>query len=152
MHNVLFLLQGIPETIATIALSLAFARVNLRWLPIIIGGSIISIIGSAIKLLPFELGLNSVAMLIMCVFFISYKTTISISKSFIVTISSAIILIFLETGIYMAISELTTLNLENVPTDSLLWYLMGIPQAIIMLVLALIISKTYKPILDGWKL
>jgi len=151
MSNLLYLLQGIPETIATLALSLTFARISLRWLPIVIGGAIISMIGSTIKLLPFAMGLNSVAMLVMCVFFIANRTTISVSKSFIVTISSAIILIFLETLFYTIISELTTLNLETVPTDSVMWYLMGLPQAILMLVMALLISKYFKPISDGWK-
>jgi len=97
------------------------------------------------------MGLNSVAMLVMCVFFIANRTTISVSKSFIVTISSAIILIFLEILFYTIISELTTLNLETVPTDSVMWYLMGLPQAILMLVMALLISKYFKPISDGWK-
>jgi len=151
MSNFLYLLQGIPETIATLALSLTFAGISLRWLPIVIGGAIISMIGSTIKLLPFAMGLNSVAMLVMCVFFIANRTTISVSKSFIVTISSAIILIFLETLFYTIISELTTLNLETVPTDSVMWYLMGLPQAILMLVMALLISKYFKPISDGWK-
>jgi len=151
MSNFLYLLQGIPESIATLALSLTFARISLRWLPIVIGGAIISMIGSAIKLLPFAMGLNSVAMLVMCVFFIANRTTISVSKSFIVTISSAIILIFLEILFYTIISELTTLNLETVPTDSVMWYLMGLPQAILMLVMALLISKYFKPISDGWK-
>ncbi|KAF1085622.1 hypothetical protein SPSYN_01765 [Sporotomaculum syntrophicum] len=152
MSEVISLLQGIPETIATLALSLSFARISLRWLPIVVGGVIISIIGSAIKLLPLTLGLHSVAMLLMCVLFISKTTHISPSKSFIVTISSVIILIFFEIVIHLSISRLTTLSLEAASTDSLLWFLIGLPQAIIIFILSLLVSKIKKPVLNGWKI
>ncbi len=152
MNEVILLLQGIPETIATLALSLAFAGISLRWLPIAIGGSIISIIGSTIKLLPFTLGLHTVAMLLMCVFFISKTTRTSPAKSFIVTISSVIILIFLENVFYLIFSSMTTVNLETANTDSLLWFLIGLPQAIIVFILSIVVSKIKKPVLNGWKI
>ncbi len=152
MNEVIFLLQGIPETIATLALSLAFARISLRWLPIVIGGAIISIIGSTIKLLPFTLGLHTVAMLLMCVFFISKTTRISPAKSFIVATSSIIILIFFEIVIHLYILRLTTINLEAASTNALLWLIIGMPQAVIVLIIALLTSKIKKPILNGWKI
>ncbi|TYO95322.1 hypothetical protein [Desulfallas thermosapovorans] len=152
MNDILFLLQGIPETIATTGLSLAFARIPLRWVPIAIGGAIISIIGSAIKLLPFALGLHTIAVLLMIVLFISKTTRTSPVKSFIVTISSILILILLELVIHLAISKLTHLNLQTAATDQLLWILIGLPQAIIVFILALLISKINKPVLNGWKI
>ncbi len=152
MNTAIFLLQGIPETIGILALSLTLARIPLRWLPISIGGAIISIISSTIRLLPFALGLHTVALLLMCVFFIAKATSVSTSKSFIVAISGVITLIFFEIVIHLSIVKLTTLNLEAIPNDSLLWLLIGMPQAIAMLVLAILVSRIKKPITNGWKI
>ncbi len=152
MNTAIFLLQGIPETIGVLALSLTLARIPLRWLPIVAGGGIISIISSAIRLLPFALGLHTIALLLMCVFFIAKTTRISASKSFIATISSVITLIFFEIVVHLSIAKLTTLNLKAIPTDSLLWFLIGMPQAIIMLILAILVSKINKPVSNGWKI
>lgn len=152
MNDILFLLQGIPETIATTSLSLAFARIPLRWVPIAIGGAIIAIIGSAIKLLSFALGLHSIAMLLLLVLFISKTTRTSPVKSFIVATLSVTILLFLELAIHLAISRLTQLNLEVAATDPVVWILIGLPQAIIVFILALLVSKINKPVMNGWKI
>lgn len=152
MNEVISLLQGIPETIATIALSLAFARIPLRWLPIILGGTIISIISSAIMLLPFAPGIHTVIVLFMLVFFITKTTRLSPSISFIVTILSVIILLFFEIITHLTIFRLTVLNLETASTDFLMWFLIGLPQAVIVLILSLLISRIRKPVSNGWKI
>jgi len=150
--NVIFFLQGIPETIGVIALSLAFARIPLRWGPIIIAGAMISVTGSVIRALPVTLGIHTIVTLLLCVLFITKATRISPAKGFITITASVAVLIFLEMIIHLYLVNSTGLDLKNIPHDSLLWTLIGLPQAAILFILALVIRRVKTPALDGWRI
>lgn len=150
--NAVFFFQGIPETIGTIALSLAMARVSLRWIPIILAGAVISITGSVIRALPVALGLHTIAMLLLSVLFVAKTTRVSPAKGFITITASVVILIFLEMIIHLTIFNITRLDPQTIKPNSLIWALIGLPQALIMFVLALLTQKFKKPLPGGWKI
>ncbi len=150
--NFIFFLQGIPETIGTIALSLAMARIPIRWGPVVLAGSLISVTGCIIKWLPVTLGLHSIAMLLLTTFFILKATRVSSAKGFITITASVAILIFLEIMIHLSLVNFTDLDLKNIEQDSLLWFLIGLPQAIILFIIALIVRRIKEPVPGGWKI
>lgn len=150
--NFIFFLQGIPETIGVIALSLAFARIQLRWGPIIAAGTVISITGSIIRALPITLGIHTIATLLLCVLFVTKATRISPAKGFIAITASVAVLLFLEMIIHLCLVNSIGLNLQTISHDSLLWTLIGLPQAVILFILALVISRVKTPALGGWKI
>jgi hypothetical protein len=150
--DLLFFIQGIPETVSVIALSLALARIPLRWGPIIPAGAVISITGSIIRALPVALGLHTIATLLLCVLFINKATRVSPAKGFITLTASVGILLFLETVIHLFIFNFIGLDLTKIPQDSLLWAVIGLPQAIIVFISALIVSKLKKPTPGGWRI
>jgi len=53
-----FFVQGIPECMGMVAMSLAYARVPLRWGLIFITGIVIAIINYLIRTLPFTFGFH----------------------------------------------------------------------------------------------
>lgn len=150
--DLLFFIQGIPETVSVIALSLALARIPLRWGPIIPAGAVISITGSIIRALPVALGLHTIATLLLCVLFITKATRVSPAKGFITLTASVAFLLFLESGIHLLIVNLIGINLQDIPQDSLLWTLIGIPQAIIVFLTALLVNKIKRPEFGGWRI
>jgi len=149
----LFLLQGIPESSGVIALSLALLRVPLRWKHIIAAGTVFTLIIFAIRSLPFTFGIHTAVAIFLLVVAINKTTHTPVTKTFIAVLAGYVTVALLEIVIsetFFAVTKLdpNTLITENNP----LWVLSGLPQAFLLIIFALIISKFKKPIGDAWKI
>jgi len=147
----LFFLQGIPEVTGTIALSLAFAGVPLRWGIITAVGTVLTIITYIIRLLPLTFGLHTVATALLLAFFIAKTTRISSVKSIIAAFMSFATLLMLELAINKLFFAVTKLDPQVVISNNFLWKLIGLPQAILMILFAVLVSKFKKPDGEAWK-
>lgn len=146
----MFLLQGIPETAGVIALSLALLRVPLRWKRIIAAGTLLALILFAVRSLPFTFGLHLIVGLLLLVIAINKTTNISTTKIFVAVFVSFCSLALLEL-IMSEIFTLAKLDINAIITGNyLLWKLLGLAQAFILIVSALLISKFRKPVENTW--
>lgn len=149
--NLLFFVQAIPEVTGVIALSLALARVPLVWVRIIPTATVLAVIIFILRSLPIAFGMHMIAGSLLLVVFISKLTTVSPTKSFIVVFASGVTLAFFELLIHEPLFAITKLELEAAITDNLVWTLLGLPQAVLMILMAIIISRYFKPLKDAWR-
>ena len=148
----LSLIHGIPESIGLISLSLALAGVQFLWTRIILAGTIYSLFIFIIRALPITFGLHTVIGMLMLVIFIAKTTWILPSKSFMVVFVSFAILGGLELTIHGLFFAITKLNFQAVISNHLLYTLLSLPQAVFLIIFALLISKFKKPVQGAWKI
>jgi len=147
----LFFLQGIPEITGIVALGLALLGVPLRWGIITVAGTVLTVIIFIIRNLPLSFGLHTVIAALLLAFFIAKTTRVSTAKSIIAAFVSFSILLVLELTINKIFFTVTKLDPQVVISNNLSWTLLGLPQAIIMILLAVIVSKVKKPDKRAWK-
>jgi len=150
--KLLFFFQAIPELTGMIALSLALAEVPLRWGRTLAAGTILAVIIFFIRSLPLPFGLHTISLVLLTVIFITNFTHIPPTQSFMVVLISTIILGFLELVIHRSFFFLTKIEPSHFVSNTLLWTMLGLPQAIIMIFLALITPRFKKPVQGSWKL
>lgn len=148
----LFLLQGIPESSGIVALSLALAKVPLRWGLIIATGTILAVIMFFIRTSSSAAGLHTVAGLLLTVIIITIITRVPPTKAFIVVLISIIFLGFLELIITGVLFTLLKLEPQQVISNYLIWKLLSLPQAAIIIFVALLIPRFMIPEQDEWKI
>ncbi|BAF59957.1 MAG: hypothetical protein HPY89_03125 [Pelotomaculum sp.] len=148
----LFLLQGIPEMMGILAFSLAFAGVPLRWGVIAAVGTVLAVIIYIIRSLPLAFGLHTAAALLLVTIIIAKTTCVPPSKSFISVFASFSILVTLELIIHEFFFFLTKQDPQAVISNYLLWKLIGLPQAFLMIILALLIARLKTPVEGAWKI
>lgn len=149
----LFLIQGIPESSGIIALSLALLRVPLRWKRIILAGTVFALIIFAIRSLPFTFGIHTAAAIFLLVIAIARTTHITVTRSFIAVLASYVIIALLEiviSEIFFAVTKLDPYTV--IAENNLSWKLSGLPQAFILIFMALLVSKYKKPEEEAWKI
>lgn len=147
----LFFLQGIPEMAGSFALCLALTRVPLRWGIIVAMGVILSGVIFAIRSLPFSFGLHSVVGIILMAIFITKATRVTPTKSFMAVFASLLTVSLLEFGLHKIFLVMLPVNLHSLDNNPI-WYLMGLPQALLMLALAVLISRIMKPLQGVWRI
>lgn len=150
----LFLLQGIPESSGYFALSLALLGVPLRWKRIITAGTMLALIFFAVRSLPFTFGIHTAVGIFLLVIVINRATNIAITRIFIAVLVSFLTLILLELVIYESFFTLTKLDPQTFINDHIfLWKLLGLPQALLVNIFAILISKKLKkPKEDAWQI
>jgi len=142
----LFFVQGIPEMVGIIALCLAIARVRINWLKVFFAGVGFAILSYTIQSLSFFFGFHTLILLFLIMFYIVKNAKVSIIKSFFVTSVSTIVLAFLEFSTNFLYFRISNVDPQNITSDNILWTLLGMPQAIVILLLAIIISHINKPV------
>lgn len=134
-----------------VALSLAIARVPLRWGLIFLGGLVISSISYIIRALPLTFGFHlPVVMFLLFVLIIRFTTTPP-SRSIIAVFSSLVILALLEYGISNTFFTVSGINAQEVIANEGLWAAIGVIQAVILNIIALAIARLMKPSDKAWK-
>lgn len=151
MNNLGYFVQSIPETVGIIALSFALARVQLLWRSIFTLGMVISLIIFAVRALPVTLGIHLPVGILLIYFFLVKKTYVSISKSFLVVFASVFTLGLLELLTHELFFTLTQIDVQDAMSNDMLWTLLGIPQGILLNILAVVIAKFLKPKQGLWK-
>lgn len=144
-------LQGVLETSGIVALSLALASVPLRWKLIGAAGTVLTLVVYAIRALPVAFGLHSIACVLLLVYFIAKTTRVSVVKSFIAVFTSFVTLALLELLTHEVFFALMNLDPQDVLSNYTLWKLLGLPQAVLLIILAIIVSKFKKPVQGAWK-
>ncbi len=145
-------MQGIPEFSGIIALSLALARVPLRWERIIAAGAALAVIIYFIRTLSFAVGLHTIASLLLAVVLITTATYVPPTKAFVVVSVSIITLAFMELILLKIFFALVKLEPQQVMSNVLYWKLLTLPQAVIMILIALMVPQFMKPEQGAWKL
>ncbi len=151
MHILLFLLQGIPEMMGVFALSLALARVPLRWGRILLVGTVLASVVYFVRLLPVTFGLHTIAGVLLLAIFLVKATHLSSSKSFIVVIVSVVVLAILELLINEIFLAFTKLELSEMISKDWSWKLLGFIQVMMINLLAVFVSRILKPVQGAWK-
>lgn len=149
---VLAFIQGLIEISGGVALSLALARVPLRWKIILPVGAVLVLIIFLIRSLPFTFGLHTVVTLLLAVLFIAKTTRVSPSIAFVSVFVSFTVLATIELTIHEIVFKITGLGYEIAASDSLVWSLIGLPQSVIMILLALLVSKLRVSDKGAWKI
>lgn len=147
----LFFVQAIPEVTGVIALSLALARVSLLWIRIILIAVVLAMVIFYIRSLPIAFGLHMIAGSLLLVVLISKLTTVTPTKSFIVVFSSGMTLVFFELLIHESLFAITKLDPESAIDNELVWTLLGLPQAVLMILTAKIYSRIFEPVKGAWR-
>jgi len=146
-----FLIQGIPEAIGILSLSLALAGVSLRWKQVTILGILLAIIIFMIRLLPLATGLHTIAGLLINIFVLIKLTRIPLTKSFMVVLISIFTLAIVEYMIHWLFLQLSSYDPSLLMSRKILWAVLGLPQAIIMITLAVLAARLVKPKPNMWK-
>lgn len=152
LQTLLFLVQGIPEIAGVIACTLALARVQLRWGVILVFASILTVVIYIVRSLPVTFGLHSVVFILLCVLFIARTTRVSPSISFMVSFAGFAMLALLEVTIYELFGKILNTETSQLFLNDYMRTLIGLPQAIIMITIALIIAKYRKPLEGMWRI
>lgn len=146
-----YFLQSIPECIGTLALSLALAKVSLRWGRILIGGTLLSIIIYVIRSLPIPFGFHLPIGIFVIFLAFTRMTNVRPSQLIIAICISFFTLALLEFLVNTAFVAYTHMDLEQAIANERLWALVGIAQDSILFIIALIVSNFLKPVEEAWK-
>jgi len=147
----LFFMQGIPEMTGAIAFCLALAKVPINWARTLMIGAAISALSFAIQSLSFFFGLHTFLILFLIMSYVTKEGRISIVKSFLVTSVAALMLGVIEFSTSSIYLRVTGLDSQDVVANQFLWTMLGMPQAIVITLLAVIVSQIYKPVRKGSK-
>jgi len=148
----LFCVQGIPEVSGIIACSLALARVKLRWGVILVFTGILVIVTYMIRHMPVTFGLHTVAGILLIALFIVLFTRVPPSTSFIVVFITYVILALLEVSVYELFGRLLNIESSYFVFKPYTRMLIGLPHALMMIVIALVIARYRKPLEGMWKI
>jgi hypothetical protein len=146
-----FFLQGIPECMGVVAISLAYARVPLRWGYILIAAFVISTVSYIIRSLPLTFGFHLPVIMFLVVVFIIGLTKIPPSRSVIAVFLSLATLALLEYLISSTYFALSNLDPQDVIANERLWAIIGVVQATILNIIALLIARIIKPTEGTWR-
>jgi hypothetical protein len=149
---ILFLLQGIPESLGLISCGLVLARVKLRWGIVLAAALLYTLIIYLIRQLPLTFGLHSAVGILLLAVFMAKATRVTLSISFVCAFASTSILTLLELLIHEFVVKFLHLEVNNMVSDSFLWNIMGIPQALLLIITALLLAKYRKPLEGMWKI
>ena len=152
MKLLIFFLQGIPESMGVVAVSLALAGVKLRWRIIAVSGSVIALFLFIIRALPLTFGIHTIAGLLLVVIFLNYTTTVSTSKALLVSFITLGMLAIMEILVLEPYFALTHLTLAEAQSNVLHWSLLGLLQAVLLNLAAILIAVVRKKKKDEWKI
>lgn len=149
----LFLLQGIPESSGYIALSLALLGVPLRWKRIIAAGTVLALLFFTVRSLPLTFGIHTAVGIFLLVVAINRVTNIAVTRVFAAVIVCFSILVLLELVIHEPFFAVTKLDPQTFINEHIfLWTLLGLPQAFLLNIFALLVARFKKPREDAWKI
>jgi len=152
LQTLLFFVQGVPESVGLVAFCLVLAKVRLRWGVILIVGSLLTIAIYLIRSMPVTFGLHTVTGILLTILFIARTTRVSPSTNFIVVFASNALLALMEVIMYELIGKLSNTEVSQLISNNYTWMLIGLPQAVVMIAIALVIAKYRKPQEGMWKI
>jgi len=133
-----------------IAFSLAIAKIPINWGKTILVGVIMAVLSYVLRSLSFFFGLHTLMILFLIMYYISRSGNVHIVKSFLVTFAGAITLGVLEYATNTTFFLLTGMTQEDLTYNQILWATLGMPQAILIILLTIIVSRVFKPEQKGF--
>jgi hypothetical protein len=152
LNNIMVLLQGIIELIGFVAFCLALVRVPLFWGRITVVGTLLFIITYIIRELQSTFGLHTVILLFLLSLFMRKITHTTPVQGFKAGFIGLIVLTLLEVIIFKLFTVFTKYEQNEIITNDFLWRLLGLPQGILMIIFAIIISRYKKPDEGAWRI
>jgi hypothetical protein len=147
-----FLVQGIPEMTAIFALALAFLRIPIRWLLVIPAATVVCIAIYLIRTAGASFGVHTAFLLLSMVVLLCKATKAKLSSAFIAAFGSEAMLATAESLNNILFSHFFDLNFNTLPdTNWVLWKMIGFPQDIVLLLLAILYAKLKKPREGMWR-
>lgn len=138
---VAFILQGIPECMATITLAFVLAEIRLKWKNIALYGFILALVTYFVRLLPITFGTHTVIFMGFVFILLIYFFQVSIFTAFKASLISYLLLIIIEYTCLSLFSALYNLSFEVFLTDVTIRILATLPQVFILFIIAFIILK-----------
>lgn len=132
-------------------MSLAYARVPLRWGFIFIAGVLVAVINYSIRALPLTFGFHLPIVMFLVIIVIFRLTNTSLSRSIIAVFCSLVTLSLLEYLISSTFFAISNINPQDVIANEGLWAAIGVVQAIILNMIALFVARIMKPIEGAWR-
>lgn len=151
MSVLYYFMQGIPECMGVAALALAIARVQLRWNFIFLSALLIAVVSFSIRSLPVTFGFHLPIVLFLLFILMVRYTNLSLSRTIIVVFSSFLTLALLEFAVSSTFFAYTQMDAQQAIANEPLWAAVGIFQAIILNIIALVVSHLLKPNEGAWK-
>lgn len=145
-----YFLQSIPEEMGVIALSLAVARIPLRWQRIILLAVVLSVITFIIRALPLTFGFHLPLSLLLILLFMVKTTSVSTSRCIMAIFISVFVLAVLEFLVGLMLSGLVDISPQKAIANESLWACIGIGQAVLLNLAAIVTAKIRKPLKDVW--
>lgn len=152
MGILLNFLQGIIESMGIIACSLAMLRVPLYWKRIFVLAIVMTAVIFSIRALPISYGIHMLAGIICLFFFIVKTTAASPSRAFMAVFTSVVILSVLEFSIHESFFTITGYAPDTFIDSDLLWSELGMIQAVLMNLTAILIKRFIKPYEGKWRI
>jgi len=142
------ILQGIPENIALFTLSYVIAGLNFNWKRIVPSGIIIAfcsyIIRYLLQLLSLPFGIHTVLLIVLFFLIMLLFGKASYSSAIIATLISFLVLILGETLFLSILMPVFHITSEMLTTNMTLRVIVGYPQVLLILLVALIVYKVRK--------
>jgi hypothetical protein len=151
MDILYFFIQSIPESMGLVAMSLALGRVSQKWGHIFIGGALIAVIAYIVRSLQGTFGFHLPVMIFVLFILLVKFTTLKPSRAIIAVFTSFFTLALLEYLVSGAFFAYSHMDPQQVLADLPLWTALGIVQAVLLNVIAVILARFLKPSKGAWK-
>lgn len=135
--SIIVVLQAYLEILGLFSMALVIAGItpSLRQVMGYSAGLMLAI--QSIRYLPFPFGIHTLLGLLFLMIIVIKIGNVSSAKGFLAAFSSAVLIAVLEFGFHTLAFALLEVDVQTVATDPLLWALVGLPQAVTMIILAL---------------
>ena len=152
MSTFYYFIQSVPECMGLIALSLAFAQVPLCWGRIFLGGALLSLLTFGIRALPVTFGFHLPISIFVMFLLIVKLTQAPPSRAIIAVFSSFFALALLELIISNVYFAFTHMTYQQAIEHQASWAAVGVFQAFILNIIALIVARFFKSTRRAWKI
>jgi len=134
-----------------VALTLAYARVPLRWGFIFIAAVLLAVVNYLIRSLPFTFGFHIPVMMFINYFLIIKFTKSTLSRTILAVFSGLATVAFVEFLVSNTSFALINRDPQDIIADERLWAIIGIVQAAILNMIALFVARVMKPLEGAWR-
>ena len=135
----LWLLQGIPESLGLISLALAGIKLKIRQIALL--GIIEAVIILVIRLLPLSFGVHSILSIFSIAILLKMFNKARFSKGLLVALLVVITLAAAEAAFFTLFLSLFDLSFEQLSENIFFLVVSGWPQVLLLFILALVINR-----------
>lgn len=128
-----WLLQGIPETIASVSLIIVMSTHKLPWKTILKVGLIQAVTAYVVRLIPFTPGVHTIVLLTTMSLYLAWLAQIKFPIAVISSFITVVILIIFELAFHFALSQFVAVSFQDLLySDIWLRILVGYPQVVFL--------------------